>query len=201
MAHELAAAVGATFMSIDDGALGAEGNHRRVWHELAKQDTDWSVVLEDDAVPVSDFNDQLAMALAAAPTPVVSLYLGRQRPPQFQTLIKQATETADDDTCWLTSTHMLHAVGVAIRTELVPSLIGSVSNLPADQHIGVWARRVRHQIAYSWPSLVDHSDVPTLVNHPDGADREPGRTAWRVGSRPHWTSKSVPLSPPGGQHA
>lgn len=185
---------GAAYLSMDSGQLGCKANHLRCWRYLARKASDFSLVLEDDAVLTSGFTDQLHSALDNAPTPVVSLYLGRQRPRQFQDRIAAATQQAEvQDASWIIGNHLLHAVAVAIRTDLLPSLLGRVTDLPIDHHISVWARQHRHQISYSWPSLVDHQDGPTLVNHPDGSPRTPGRTAWRTGTRTSWTSRSVEL--------
>lgn len=190
-AKELAKTVGAQFMSIDNGLLGCDGNHDAVHRHLARMGADWSVVLEDDAVPVDGFRDQLTKVLAASPASVVSLYLGRQRPPQYQSRIASTINEADlVDAHWLTSSRLLHAVGYAIRTELLPSLLDYPHGQPADERISAWADRV----AYCWPSLVDHADVPTIVAHPDRQPRPPGRTAWRVGTREVWTDRSVALT-------
>jgi hypothetical protein len=63
--------------------------------------------------------------------------------------------------------------------------------LPIDENIGQWSRRQGWPIAYTVPSLVDHADGPTLITHPDGAEREPGRVAWRTGTHFTWNSDAV----------
>lgn len=191
----LAAHTKAGYIAYDDGSLGAEGNHRRAWEwHRDHTTTTWSVVLEDDAVPVDDFTTQLEQAISAAPTPIVSLYLGRSRPPHWQGRIHQATEQADQaDACFITNTHLLHAVGVAIHTHLLHDLTAVHTNYPADQHICWWARDRKHRISYTWPSLIDHQDGPTLIHHPDGVTRTPGRIAWRTGTRTHWTNTTVSM--------
>lgn len=197
-AKNLARSIGAQFISIDTGILGCDANHAVVQRHLAGMGGDWSVAIEDDAVPVDGFREQLAAALAAAPTPVVGLYLGRQRPPQYQRRVGLAIDRADlEGAHWIIGSRMLHAVGYAIRTELLPSLLAFDSDLPADEHIGAWARTLadaKAPIGHCWPSLVDHSDVPTVTAHPDGQPRTPGRVAWRVGTRTAWSSRSVALS-------
>jgi hypothetical protein len=193
MAKTLARQVGARFVGIDNGLLGCEGNHMAVLHHLAGLRGVWSVALEDDAVPVDGFADQLRMVLESAPADVdvVSLYLGRQRPPQFQRLISVRIGVADRvGAHWLTSSRLLHAVGYAIRTDLIPGLLEFDSSLPIDERIGAYVNRV----GYCWPSLVDHADLPTLVGHPDGKPRPPGRTAWRTGTRAAWSDASIELT-------
>jgi hypothetical protein len=62
----------------------------------------------------------------------------------------------------------------------------------------LWSTRNNVEVAYTVPSLVDHADGPTLVQHRDSSVREPGRVAWKTGTRRKWDSNSVPLIGPGG---
>lgn len=183
--------VAAGHVSIDDGTLGCDYNHVAVQRHLAELPSAWSVVLEDDAVVADSFRSQLGMVLAAAPCDVVSLYLGRSRPPQYQRHIAQALSGADE-AHWLVGSRLLHAVGYAIRTELLPSLASFISPLPADARISAWAADVS-PIGYCLPSIVDHRDGPTVARHPDGHRRTPGRVAWNFGHRSEWRSTSVVL--------
>jgi hypothetical protein len=191
-ARTLTKTVNADYLSLDDGTLGCDNNHHHVAAFLAELPSTWSVILEDDAQPVAQFTTQLSAALPMSPSPIVSLYLGRSRPPHWQSRIRHALAAITDES-WLISTHLLHAVGYAIRTDLLPSLLSHSSTLPSDQHISSWAKRFGHTIAYSVPSLIDHADMPTLVNHPDGAPRRKGRTAWTVGTREHWTTHTATI--------
>lgn len=194
-AKTLARTVGADFISFDDGLLGCEGNHETVQQQLAYMPSTWSLILEDDADPILDFRNQVLTALPLSPSPIVSFYLGRQRPPHWQPRIKKALTNAGDAS-WVQSTHLLHAVAYAIRTPLLPSLLDHISTLPADQHITQWARSYGHTVAYTNPSLCDHHDLPTLVQHQDGAPRPQGRKAWHVGARTEWTSTTVTMGHP-----
>lgn len=193
-AKDLARQVKADFVSIDNGVLGCDGNHAMVQEHLTNLPSTWSVVLEDDAIPVDDFREQLTAALPMSPSPIVSLYLGKQRPPHWQRRISTAIAKAQhDDAPWIISTYLLHAVGYAIKTELLDSLLDHTSTQPSDQHITGWAKRYGYTISYTAPSLVNHADLPTIVDHPDGQLRTPGRTAWMYGGRHDWTSKAVTL--------
>lgn len=196
-AKALARRVAAEFVSFDsNGLLGCEGNHANVQRHLLALGAVWSVVVEDDAVPVDGFRAQLDAALAVVPDgcPVVGLYLGRQRPPQYQDDIGNALRAADaTGACWVTAPALLHGVGYAIRTDLLPVIVDYDSGLPADQHISRCVRRLG-RVAYTVPSLLDHADgVPVIVSRPDGASRPPGRVAWRTGVRDAWSSASVAL--------
>ena len=186
-------------MSLDNGNLGCGGNHRKVWRHLAKRHAahaDWLILLEDDAVPVEGFRDQLEQALAVAPTSVVSLYLGRKRPPHLQFMIEPAIKRADDaDASWLVSRQLLHAVGLAVRSSIVEDMLATIDEeLPIDEAINGWANKRRYRIGYSFPSLVDHADGETLLQHRDGQAREPGRVAWRAGARDTWTREHVEMN-------
>lgn len=193
-AKDLAQQVKADFVSIDTGMLGCDDNHEAVQHHLANLPSTWSVILEDDAEPVDDFRDQLTAALPLSPSPIVSLYLGRKRPPHWQLRIERALKNANTvDASWIISTRLLHAVGYAIKTELLPSLLDHITARPVDEHISDWALQHGHTTAYTVGSLVDHADQTTIVKHPDGQPRKPGRKAWNLGGRTRWTSISVPL--------
>lgn len=194
-AKTLAATVRADFISIDNGLLGCDGNHRAVQAHLAGLPTGWSVILEDDAQPIDGFAEQLHAALPMSPGPIVSLYLGRKRPAHWMPAARAAVADADTaGACWIVATHLLHAVGYAIRTELLGSLLDHPAQLPADEQISDWAARYGHTVAYTAPgSLVEHADTPTLFAHRDGATRTPGRKAWRLGGHDRWTTTTVTM--------
>lgn len=194
----------AVAMDGPDDPVGHFVNHLRAWSWLAGGSCPWSVVMEDDAVPLpaargpEGFRRQLHGALAVAPGPVVSLYLGRSRPPQWQPTIARTVDRAD--ACFLSSTHLLHGVGYAIRTELIPDMLKSITplqqTLPIDEAVSLWCRARNHQILYTWPSLVDHLDGPTLIPDRVGEYDLP-RRAWRHGYRGEgWTSSVTRLPTP-----
>ena len=199
-AGDLANEVGPAHIAIDGGELGCEGNHHRVWRHLAKRDTSWSVVLEDDAVPVPAFRDQLDSALAVAPAPIVSLYLGRARPPQWQQRIERATYAATGrDASFIVHNRLLHCVGVAINTALITNMIDAVAGnacrgLPIDEAISAWAKANGYPVAYTWPSLVDHANGPSVAIHRDRVPRDDlPRKAWRAGTRTRWGTAQVAM--------
>lgn len=194
-AHALQEQVHAAYLHMDDGTVGCEGSHRKAWTYLAGTQSDWCVVLEDDALPVEGFTQQVEQALTASPCNIVSLYLGQGRPPQWQARVSQAIHAAElDDACWIVGRRLLHGVAVAIRTHLIPSMLDHItsSTRPIDFAIKDWAVEAGHDIAFTQPSLVNHADGPTLIQRDDSARTET-RTAWRVGTRHTWTPKSVAL--------
>lgn len=198
-AHKLMDDVGAAYLSLDNGLWGANGNARRVWRHMLKHHAphvDHLVVLEDDAVPVDGFAEQLEQVLAAAPAPVLSLYLGRLRPPHLQYMIEPATKRADNhNASFIVSRQLLHAVGLVVRSDLVKDMLASLDEeLPIDEAINGWLNRHRYRVGYCWPSIVEHADGETLLQHRDGQKREAGRVAWRCGTRDHWENRIIEMN-------
>ena len=195
MAKNLATQIAADFISIDNGALGY-ANHHRVWRECAALQQDWCLVVEDDAVPVHGFISQAQRALEVAPSPVVSLYLGRDK--RTTHALTDAVDKAQaNDASWIMHTKLLHAVAVAVRSELVPHMLAYCERkryLPIDDAISGWRARhlLKQHVAYTAPSLVDHRDTPTVIEHRrDNIPRDYPRKAFRIGARQHWNSSSV----------
>lgn len=191
---ELMKLAGTHHISVDDGSLGCNRNHLKVWSELAAKPAHWLVVLEDDCVPIPDFRRQLALALAAAPTKVVSLYLGTGHPSVWQARIKTATEVAD---AWIVGEKLLHGVGYAMQSELVPDMLADLAHpfrTGIDSRITAWLNANRLLVGYCWPSIIDHLDEQSVIGaHPDGMPRNRPRHAWATGSREHWHSRPVLL--------
>lgn len=190
----LCSQVEADFASIDvDGIMGCTKNHVRSWQLLAndRKLPDWAVVMEDDAVPVEGFRQQLAAALAVAPAPIVSLYLGRG---YIDDLRVGATVDRADllGANWITTPgRILHAVALAVRKDVLPDLVRALPTgaQPIDRALSMWARRQGHQVAYSCPSLVEHQDGESLVTRYRRAERR----AWRVGARDEWCDKMMSM--------
>lgn len=216
-AWTLADMVSSTFMAMDDHhRLGPGRNHLRAWdwHQDNNR-TPWAIVLEDDALPVVDFVHQAQEALQCAPSPVVSFYLGRSRPPHWQPSIGRVI--ADPETLgprresWLTAPVLLHHVGVAVKTSLLPLMCDSLpwhlqSGAPIDEAISLWCRRMNIRVAYTNPSLVDHDHtIPSVITahtslwHDDPVARDDPRDiriAWTVGPRQRWNDRSVEIPVP-----
>ena len=164
----------------DDAKYGCDQNHLRAWDYLQHVESEWSVVVEDDAIPCNQFRQQLEMALKKAPSPVVSLYLGRGRPLTVDGFDwpNRIAAGITKDVCWLTAPGLASCVGVAIKTRLIPSMLWSVQfhlrDQPIDTAIGRWAKSW-DDVAYTRPSLLDHRAAPTLIpkdKRVDGQDRD-----------------------------
>ena len=200
-AYKLADFVEANVVAMDTGGFGAGKNHEACYEWVADLNEPWSVIMEDDAVPVTSFRQQLDQVLRASPTPITSLYLGRSRPPHWQPSIAQVINR---DVHFLVGTELLHHVAVAIRTPLIPSMLDHVRadtkyqrrKLPIDEAIGRWARSVSVKVGYARPSIVDHrDDIPTVITRHvsqhsanESGHRKAGeaRRAWAYGTRKRW---------------
>jgi hypothetical protein len=201
--RELRKDVGAEYLSTDLGFFGATQNHYRVWEHLnaVAAREEWCLVLEDDAIPVSDFVDQLPMVLGCVPPniDVVSLYFGQLYPRCWADRMGQAANLATrDDACWIVGEPVLHGVAIAMTGQSVDNMLSAIRYAPKqyqtgpfDEAINWWCTVHHHKVAYCWPSIIQHSDVPTIIKHPDGAERESGRVAYRFGGRESWDTKSV----------
>lgn len=191
---------------------GPERNHLKVWEWLSGSKTDWSVVLEDDAIPIADFSEELQGILAVSPSPIIGLYLGRGRPPHW---IDPIASVMNSDAHFLMATEVLNCVGLAIKTKLLPVLCDHlrehITNLyyywpfPIDELISRWVSRMGLKVAYCHPSIVDHDNsLPTLISYhktshhlDDCTTRDELRTAWMLGGRGgHWINSRIDIPTP-----
>jgi GR25 family glycosyltransferase involved in LPS biosynthesis len=204
MAEKLATEVEANHVCLDNGTRGSGKNHRAAWEwHTAHREADWAVVLEDDAIPCKDFRSQLTAALEHAPTRVVSLYLGKGNPEGWQDTLSNAVVRADKaKACWIVDRHLMHAVGLAVDRRTIPMMTVAIDqcmvyatngkgDFAADEAIGRYVYNNQIDVAYSVPSLVDHADGPPLIEHK--SPRQPGRVAWKFGTRRKWDDSSIQL--------
>jgi hypothetical protein len=157
------------------------------------------IVLQDDALPVPGFIEHAERAIAARWHDPISFYLGTSRPPQWQGNVDKATAAADaEGLAWLTAEQLLHGVAVAVPTHDITSLLAWCrhSVLPYDERIGAWYRTQRRLITYTWPSLVDHADDGTLVQHADHRPRRRPRVARKVGVPATWHTPAAHIATP-----
>lgn len=210
-ADRMAELLDAELVAVDEGGVGAGKNHENCYEWLAESSAPWVVLLEDDAMPVKDFRNQLMQVLQAAPkTGLLSLYLGRARPPHWQLSIAQVISR---DEHFLMASELLHHVAVAIRTDLIPAMLDHIRSdqdyrrgeLPIDEAIGRWARSRKMPIGYCHPSIVDHNHrLGTVIRQhvsqhkaDDGHRRAAEeRKAWAFGVRPRWETSTADIPDP-----
>jgi hypothetical protein len=200
MAEKLAETVDADHIVWDHGSLGGNANHRAAWLYHQTHPAEWAVTLEDDAVPCKEFRWQLSRALAVAPAHLVSLYLGRGHPSGWQKTFESAVQRAEKvDACWIVGKHSMHAVGLAADNTTVGVVNAALQVFgiyPVDEALCAFTSRNDMPVAYTFPSLVDHADGPSLVKPRDGKPRLPGRVAWKHGGRRRWNDSSVAMAMP-----
>ncbi|AHY84157.1 glycosyltransferase [Mycobacterium phage Tesla] len=200
MAADLSRRARPRFVSPDNGTLGAYGNHELVQRWLANE-AGWSVVLEDDALPLHDFHHDLEQALEMAShhesVKVVSLYLGTGYPANWQ---RQATAAAATDASLILCNRLLHAVGYCVAPEIKSELsywLGARSHgRPIDLECAMttWLQAHDYLVAYTNPSLVDHRDTTPVLKHRPGtfsASRKLPRRAHNTNQRLTWDDNAV----------
>jgi len=189
MGTRLAESVDANFLTVDDGSLGCTQNHVAAWQRHAQSSAEWNLNLEDDAVPVDAFRQQLEGALAAAPAPIVSLYLGGGY--IGDSLTRALLESPEGmNAHWaVTQGGVFHAVALAVRGDILSPMIEFLRGRKGavDSALSSWSLRNSYQIAYSIPSLLDHADGKSLVTK----YRRSPRRAFRTGGRDEWCSKLI----------
>ena len=194
MAKALAASVSADHTWIDRGYHGEWKNHLRAWKAASESDATHAVVLQDDAVPVEDFRKHVLEAIEHKPYEMISLYVGTHRPRKEQ--VEEAVRTAElNKASWMYADTLMWGVGVVMPTLMIEGVFDIVrkSKLPYDQRLGLGAMMLKRQVYYTWPSLVDHADVPTVAH---GDKKQQGkRVAHRVGV-PTWNSMEIEISSP-----
>lgn len=198
-------------IQVDQHSIGCAANHLLAYRRLLKWSQDypdepWVCVLEDDAIPCIDFRDQLEQALAVAPTPLVSLYLGRGRPPMWQKAVSSVIMPWDSDPNFLTTHNMLHTVGVAVHTDVLSDLVGFMErvledspDMESDCVLSHFSGLYQKPVAYTRPSLVDHADTPSVIPasaRMDKQERTEKRVAWIHDRRESWTATTLEIPDP-----
>lgn len=178
---------------VDDGTLGCAGNHQVVLRQMDDPNTEWRVVLEDDAVPVHGFRGHVRRALAHAPAPVVGFYLGTGNPSgEVQIQIRQAVVAAKERRlAWIVGDCLIGSVGYAVHDGFCDEMLDYIwdrdEELPL--RISRWAQARGVEVCYTCPSLVDHDDTDTV----DGPAVRSERRAWAFGVPGNWDTPSVRL--------
>lgn len=179
---------------LDDGSHGENKNGDRAWGLGLMLGEDWTVVLQDDAIPVPDFRRQAESALAQHPDSLVSFYVGTTRPKAER--VKAAVVRMElDGAAWMQHSTLLWGVGVGMPTKDIDGFLSwakSRRSLPYDERLGAYFQAQGSPVYYTYPSLVDHADEKTLVRHKAGPPKGP-RRAWRVGVPQTWNTKAVTL--------
>lgn len=188
--------------SVDDGTKGCLGNHldllaRMRTRRIHNQPYEWYVALEDDAVVVNSFPIIVPEMLLRAPSPVVCTLIcetgSKMSPKQraFQEAIEKARDTGN---AWILASFLQNAVGYAIHRSVIHDLFDYTLRHSEDlwagdypQIISRWCASRRIRVAYTWPSIVEHSDIPSTI----APDLRLVRRAWEFAERNIWDTGHI----------
>ena len=153
----------------------------RAWSAADKR-AKWHVVIQDDAILCDDFTDRVFSFLETRKSQPVSFYLGAGRPRQVDVL-RAISQAGDADA--LEMNQLIWGVCVALpRRFVTPMLMECSRGVPHyDTRMSQFFERRKIKTAYSWPSLVDHRDEPSLIYKNLATPRVAHRFA---GSSRHW---------------
>ena len=141
----------------------------RAAFEMADPESDWHVVVQDDAVVAEHFREGLAEALKHVPFgAIVSGYLGTKRPAQNH--VRSAIAHADKHgSPWVVLDQLKWGPAIAVPTHTIPEMLEWCDlqvTAPYDARIGwYYCDVLGWSCWYTWPSLVDHRQGPSLCGH------------------------------------
>lgn len=150
---------------------------------MASQLDERVAIMEDDAIPVKDFEKLSDHWMSARPNELLSFYLGTSRPRELQGVIQQRINGADHQgyaEIWLPT--LIHGVCYSIPLADVQRVVDHMTERgtrirQADFAVGAaWGR----QVCYPLESLVQHRDETPVERHPDGMPRTEPRVARRL---------------------
>lgn len=186
---------GLLLMDGDDqgSARGCARMHTLALRTLAEtSESEWLVVLEEDAVPVPDFRAHAEAALAWAPSPLVSFYLGTGTNWGVQHAITVALWTAKrEGLAWLGADCLMSTVGYAVNRSVIVDLLTDIDATDDELPVAITRSAQARDLAvhYTWPSLIDHRDGWSTI----GGREITGRVAHQHGVAPDWDTSIAPL--------
>lgn len=174
MAKCLAEFVGSSCIVTDSEDRGAAYTHRLAL-EMAADIGERVVIMEDDAIPVTDFHSIAQHWFDRHPDDLISFYLGTGRPfrwmPHVDACLKDAAAHQHD---YINLPVLIHGVCYSIPANNVRRVLARMRGNQADYAIGAaWGS----PIVYPVESLVEHRDGPPVERHPDGEPRVEKRVA------------------------
>ena len=136
-------------------------------------------VIQDDLYVCRDLCAGLQEALTHIPRDVpLCGYVGRVRP--YRQLIDAAVErTAGRNVSWLTMHVLAWGPLVVVPVAAIPEMLAYCDTLKRLENYDLrlsrfWGLERRSLVWYTWPSLVDHADGPSMVPGRAGVDRAKG---------------------------
>lgn len=160
--------------------VSALDGHRQALY-YAEQQRGRVVIMEDDAIPVREFESLADFWFNAHPDDLLSFYLGTSRPRELQAMVAERMRIADmQSRAELSLPTLIHGVCYSIPENQISRVLDALSKSPiksADYAIGAsWGRHV----VYPLESLVQHRDEAPVERHPDREPRVEPRVARRL---------------------
>ena len=134
-------------------------------------------VMQDDVIPCQGFASKLLAVVADRPDDVLSLWVGDLR----NTTVKffRKAQMAKESWSPIHFSDIHHCVALVWPRPLALEFIEwtETSRLPGEDRprqsddaiVGAWARRTRHQVWATVPSIVEHNDdTPSTIGRPQG---------------------------------
>jgi FkbM family methyltransferase len=148
---------------------------RRAWLTFDPEATHHAVI-QDDVLVCRDLCASIERALAYVPAGApLSGYVGRVRP-QTQEVLRAVAEARALAASFITMRSLNWGPLVVVPTALIPEMIkhcGTLRNVPNyDRRLSRFLELKRGlRVWYTWPSLVDHADGPSMVKGRATTDR------------------------------
>jgi hypothetical protein len=144
---------------------------RRAW-EAIDQSAQWGMVVQDDALPCADLIAGMEKALERVPENVlVSPYIGTRRPSKGK-IDRVVAEAAAAKAAFIEMPSLNWGVAITAPTRIIDGMLPwcDVQQYPNyDRRIGRYAIDVMRMSTWcTFPSLLDHRTIPSLIGHGDG---------------------------------
>lgn len=172
---------------------------RRAWERYDPNCTHWCVV-QDDALPCRDFIPGMEKALERVPPNVlVTPYIGTRRPARGK-IERVVQEAVAARAAFIEMPSLNWGIAITAPTRIIDGMLPwcDVQSYPNyDRRIGRYAIDVlRMETWCTFPSLVDHRDIPSLIGHGDGRVAHRFIGAETSALSVDWDAGSVRMSAP-----
>ncbi len=132
---------------------------------LAYEDSDFHLVIQDDAVISGNFYVNVLAALDSIPSEsLISFYTGKVKPAVRQTGLAVAAAQVSKSS-WLKGQTLFWGVAIAVPTKYIEAIVAQKSTHLYDRRVGEFFYKRYLPVWYTNPSIVDHAQEPSLVSH------------------------------------
>lgn len=141
---------------------------KRAWEVGLGEGADYHLVIQDDAIPCHDFGRLAAEAAHWAAGHPVSFYTGAGRP--YGSVVGPAVQRAlKTGRPWISMRGPIWGVAVALPTENIKPFLAAAARMDCvyDERLGRFYHENDRPCFYTVPSLVDHRQLPSLVEDHD----------------------------------